>query len=148
MKRRNKVREAGANQRREVANVSDLMASDVQTAGPDEPVSELRERMTRLGINALPVVDTEMVPLGIVTAYDLLGDIPDGAKAAEIMTEDVLSISSYTRVHEAARAMLNHKIHHLVVTHEKKVVGILSSLDIVELVAARRFVMKSPAKKD
>jgi CBS domain-containing protein len=148
MRRRNKVGEAGANQRRETANVSDLMASEVVTARPDEPVGVLRERMAQHGIHALPVVDGEQVPLGIVTASDLLADLADETPVAKIMTHEVMTIPAYSRVHEAARAMLNQRIHHLVVTHEKQVVGILSSFDILHLVAERRFTMKSAAPRD
>ena len=39
--------------------------------------------------------------------------------------------------------MRNHRIHHVVVTHEKKVVGILSAFDLLKLVEDHRFVMKS-----
>ena len=36
------------------------------------------------------------------------------------------------------------KIHHAVVTHEKKVVGMISSFDLLKLVEDHRFVMKNP----
>jgi signal-transduction protein with cAMP-binding, CBS, and nucleotidyltransferase domain len=39
--------------------------------------------------------------------------------------------------------MRNHKIHHLIVTHEQKVVGIISSFDLLTLVEDHRFVMKN-----
>ena len=42
----------------------------------------------------------------------------------------------------AARIMRKNKIHHVVVTHEKKVVGLISSFDLLKLVEGHRFVMK------
>ncbi|CAN5546300.1 hypothetical protein BH24ACT22_BH24ACT22_08740 [soil metagenome] len=38
--------------------------------------------------------------------------------------------------------MRNRRIHHVVVTEEKKVVGVLSSFDLLKLVEQHRFVMK------
>lgn len=143
MRRINKVPDVGTNQRREIANVSDLMASEVVCARPDEPLGILRERMAERGIHALPVVGEDQVPRGIVTTTDLLATLPDETPVSEVMTREVTTIPAYSKLSEAARAMLNHRIHHLVVTHEKRVVGMLSSFDILHLVAERRFVMKS-----
>ena len=39
--------------------------------------------------------------------------------------------------------MRNHKIHRVVVTHEKQVVGILSAFDLLKLVEGHRFVAKT-----
>ena len=43
--------------------------------------------------------------------------------------------------------MRNHKIHHVVVTHEKKVVGILSAFDLLKLVEGHRYVQKNAPTK-
>ena len=40
--------------------------------------------------------------------------------------------------------MRNHKIHHLAVTSEKKVVGIISSFGLMKLIEGKRFEMKNP----
>ena len=40
--------------------------------------------------------------------------------------------------------MRNHHIHHLVVTHEQKVVGMISAFDLLKLVESHRFVAKNP----
>ena len=58
------------------------------------------------------------------------------------MTTPVYTVPRYEGPHIAARVMKNHRIHHVVVTHEKKVVGMLSSYDLLELVSGHRFVMK------
>ena len=41
--------------------------------------------------------------------------------------------------------MRKHKIRHIVVTHEKQVIGIIGSFDLLEPVESRRFAMKNPA---
>ncbi len=43
--------------------------------------------------------------------------------------------------------MRKHKIHHVVVTHEQEVVGIISSFDLLELVENRRFEAKGKGGK-
>jgi signal-transduction protein with cAMP-binding, CBS, and nucleotidyltransferase domain len=40
--------------------------------------------------------------------------------------------------------MRNHHIHHLVVTHENEIVGVLSSFDLLQLVEDHRFAIKNP----
>lgn len=147
MKRRNKVDEAGANARREVVNISDLMVSDVVTAAPEDTVAQVRQRMRERGIHALPVVNAEMEPVGIVTSTDLLDRPSDEEPIESCMTRNVYTIPVYSRIHDAARVMRNHRIHHLVVTNEGRIVGIISSFDLLKLVASKRFVMKEPASR-
>jgi signal-transduction protein with cAMP-binding, CBS, and nucleotidyltransferase domain len=40
--------------------------------------------------------------------------------------------------------MRNHKIHHVIVTHEHHVVGVISAFDLLKLVEDHRFVAKNP----
>ena len=59
------------------------------------------------------------------------------------MSKKVFTVPEYEDASVAARVMRNHHIHHLVVTHEQKVVGILSTFDLLQLVEDHRFVMKN-----
>jgi CBS domain-containing protein len=125
------------------AKVHDLMVPSVLTAPPDQTVDRVREIMAAKRISSLPVVNAEGEPIGIVTATDLIDDPPGGAPVAEIMSRKVYVVPQYADVSEAARIMRNHRIHHVVVTHERKIVGILSSFDLLQLVEDHRFVMKN-----
>ena len=60
------------------------------------------------------------------------------------MSNVVYVVPQYDDVSIAARVMRNHRIHHVVVTHEKKIVGILSAFDLLKLVEDHRFSMKNP----
>jgi CBS domain-containing protein len=95
------------------------------------------------GIHALPVVNTDGEPVGIVTSADILGDEAPDMPVAEVMSRKVYTVARYDGVHIAARVMRNHKLHHAVVTEERKVVGILSSFDMLKLVEDKRFSMKN-----
>jgi signal-transduction protein with cAMP-binding, CBS, and nucleotidyltransferase domain len=82
--------------------------------------------------------------VGIVTAKDLIKDIAEETPLSRVMTQDLHTIPLYADVYIAARMMRNKKIHHLLVTDEQKLVGIISSFDLLKLVEDHRFVMKNP----
>ena len=115
--------------------VYDLMVRDVFEAGVDDPVSQVRDLMTQRKIHAVPVVGHDNEPAGIVTSTDLVFGLDPDTPVSEVMTAAVCTVSPHADVREAARMMLEHRIHHLVVTHEKKIVGILSSYDLLRVVA-------------
>lgn len=123
--------------------VEDLMSHSVITTVPHKSVEHVRNMMANNHIKSIPVVDSENHPIGIVTTADLVGNgVKDGTPVSKVMTEKVLTIQKYAGVQDAAHLMLKHKLHHLVVTHEKEVVGILSSFDLLKLVEGKHFVAK------
>ena len=124
--------------------VHELMAGSVVTTQPHVTVEHVRGMLERNQIGAIPVVDPEGQPVGIVSTTDLAADLKPGTPIGSIMTERVYAIPQYDDVSAAARVMRNHKIHRVVVTHEKKVVGMLSAFDLLKLVEGRRFVAKNP----
>ncbi len=127
--------------------ISDLMSTRVIHAEPHHSVARVRRLMSKNHLHAIPVVDSEGQPVGIVSTIDLMTP-KDGTPINKVMTERVYTIPRYNGIHQAARLMRNHHIHHVVVTHEKEVVGILSSFDLLKLVEDHRFIMKPgpPAK--
>ena len=123
--------------------VADLMAPDVVTVQRHHTVEHARDLMQRNGFHALPVVDSDVTVAGIVSSQDLAANLKGSTPIGSVMTSEVYIISQYNDVHHAARLMRNHKIHHVVVPQEKKVVGVLSSFDLLKLVKQRRLVMKA-----
>ena len=125
--------------------IDDVMVHEVKTATPRDSVSEARTAMLEGGFHALPVVDHAGTPVGVVTSSDLLEDVADEMLLEDIVGGKVYTVPRYDGVHIAARLMRNHKIHHVVVTHEQQVVGMLSAFDLLSLVEDHRFVMKNPS---
>ncbi len=123
--------------------VNELMAESVVTTQPHATVEHVRGMLERNKIGAIPVVDTDGEPVGIVSATDLAAELKPGSPIKTIMTEKVYSVPQYDDVSIAARVMRNHKIHRVVVTHEQKVVGMLSAFDLLKLVEGHRFVAKN-----
>jgi len=127
--------------------VSELMSESVVTTQPHKTVEHVRALLERNRLSAVPVVDSSEEPVGIVSATDLLPDLKPNSPISSIMTEKVYTVPRYDDVSTAARVMRNHKIHRVVVTHEQRVVGVLSSFDLLKLVEGHRFVAKNPPSK-
>jgi len=123
--------------------VAELMAESVVTTEPHASVEHVRGILERNKIGAIPVVDSDGKPVGIVSTTDLAADLKPGSPIRTIMTEKVYSVPKYDDVSTAARVMRNHKIHRVLVTHEQKVVGVLSAFDLLKLVEGHRFVAKN-----
>lgn len=125
-----------------VVRVEDLMVASVMTATPHQTVEHVRALMSKHSVHALPVVDADGRPTGIVTSSDLIDELPAAKPIGQLMTRKVFTVPQYEDPAIAARIMRNHRIHHVIVTHEGRVVGILSSLDLLGLVEDRRYVFK------
>lgn len=127
--------------------IADLMAKRVVSAQPHHTVEHVRALITKNRIHAVPVVGPDQELLGLVSTADLMANLKNGTPVSSLMTKDVRVIPAYNDVSAAARMMRRHKIHHAVVTHEKKVVGMLSSFDLLKLVEGHRFTMHAAPTK-
>jgi len=123
--------------------IADLMTEKVMTATPHQSVGHVGEVMQSHSVHCMPVVDTEGAPVGIVTSTDVLQATNMGQQVSHIMTENVYTVPEYGDVSLAARIMRNHGIHHVLVTHEGHLIGLISSFDLLQLVEDHRFVMKN-----
>jgi predicted transcriptional regulator len=124
--------------------VGDLMTHSVVTAQPHQSVEHVRKMLQTNSISAVPVVDSDERPVGVVSLTDLAQEAKPGMPISNIMTEKVYTVPQYDDTSIAARIMRNHHIHRVVVTHEQKVVGVLSAFDLLKLVEDHRYVAKNP----
>ena len=123
--------------------VKDFMTSPVLTAVSNEKVGDVRGKMERNKIHAMPVVElerklpgNEILIRGIVTMTDLVKVLDENLKVEEIMTSSSVHVlHKDSSAQSAARMMLKHKVHHLVVMDDGEIVGMVSSLDFAKLVA-------------
>ena len=123
--------------------IADLMARRVVTSTPHQTVGHVRDMMARNKVHSIPIVGPENEPLGIVTTTDLARRVKDTSPVSRIMTRDIVVVPAYNDVSVAARVMRKHKIHHVIVTHEKRVVGLISSFDLLKLIEGKRFVISN-----
>ena len=125
--------------------IADVMQKSVVTTVPHKSLGHVREIMSKANISSVPVVSSENEVVGIITTSDLARGHDEGTPISGILADHVYTVPAYNSVHIAARIMRNHHIHHVVVTHEQKVVGIVNSFDLLKLVEDHRFVLKNPS---
>ena len=114
--------------------VEKLMVRSVVELDETDSVGAARQRMEHHDISALPVVDTEGAPVGIVTASDLVIDYDDVLPVSRIMTSPLHTLEPDADVSEAAHLMRQHGHHHVVILDEGRIVGIVSSLDLLRVI--------------
>ena len=123
--------------------VKDFMSAPVVTASAEATVAEIRDLMKKEGIHAIPIVSygkdrstAETIIRGIVTTSDMSKFVHEGAPMENVMTaSSVHVVHTESSARAAAKMMLRHKVHHMVVMDEGKIKGMVSSWDFVKLVA-------------
>lgn len=114
--------------------VHEIMTEAVVEIHTHHTIDHVRKMITQRKVGALPVVDNKGRPVGIVSSTDFLPALNGQAHISTIMTDKVYTIAEDDEVRTAARLMRSHQIHHLVVIHDQKVVGMLSTFDLLKLV--------------
>lgn len=145
-------------------HVKDVMSRKVVTVHPDENIQDVAALMTEHHLRALPVVNYENRIVGIITESDLFlkeKGIPFSAvklpalfekwvdpshlaeiylaasehTVADVMTEDVVTVSPEDTVGHSAFLMFKNGFRTLPVVEDGKLVGIISRVDFIRLLA-------------
>jgi CBS domain-containing protein len=115
--------------------VKDVMNSQVITAPPSASVKELADKMSRAKVGSVIIMDKDK-PLGIVSDWDIVSratirdELPSKIVAEDIM-EPLQTIESEEGITQAARLLRKHSIKRLGVTYKNKLVGVISSSDVI-----------------
>jgi CBS domain-containing protein len=132
--------------------VKNYMTDEVVTIEEETTLLESHRLMGTKRIRSLPVVkDGQLV--GLVTRTDLMSSDPSRLASRKnqeislkiltqpvkkVMTTPVLTVSPETELTEAAKIMLEHKIHALVVLNEQKqIAGIITESDLFLMVVQK-----------
>jgi acetoin utilization protein AcuB len=125
------------------------MTPDPKTITPDVSVLEATERMQRERVRRYPVIG-EGTLVGIVSLDDLLRASPSAVtslnvwevsyvlsqvKVGDVMTKDVITVTEFTPLEEAAKIMLDRKIGGLPVVRDGVLLGIITESDIFRIFA-------------
>jgi len=122
--------------------VKDIMSTPVRTVKETEKVSEAAKKMDRHEIGGIIVVNRKGKPVGIITERDIVKRVvaknilPSKVKAASIMSKPLATISPNKEISEAAKTMRRLKIRRLGVMEGTKLVGVITSKDIVDITPA------------
>jgi CBS-domain-containing membrane protein len=139
----------------------EIMSKDVITVKKETTVRELAELFTTRRIGSIPVVDSVGNMIGIVSESDLIEQdknfhIPTvislfdwiiylesdkkfekelkrmtAQTVGDIYTQEVETVSPDTPINDIADIMSTKKIHSLPVVEGKKIVGIVSRIDVI-----------------
>lgn len=126
------------------------MSASVISIHHGEPVSQARKIMVESGVHHLPVVSGDELK-GIISWSDLLrisfGDAFGADERAvdatldhtftleQVMSADVITVTPQTTVHEAAEILCKGDFHCLPVVDDGKLVGIVTSSDLLKYLA-------------
>ncbi len=133
-------------------NVATHMSSPVYSVVPNAKLVDVRDRLLELGITSLAVVNgkkqTDLV--GIVTRSDLfrvghfdlkhgIGNllVPDST-VASVMSVETVRVKHDLSISAAAKVMVDHQIHRVFVEDSTGVVGVLSTRDVMRVIAGTK----------
>ena len=128
--------------------VSERMATDLITIGPNFTIAEAKNKMSDNSIRHLPVVDDEGVLIGIVTDRDMRDAMPStlvknadyeetvslimNYLVSDIMTRDPITIYGYFTIQDALLVIQKKKVGALPVIDEQgNLIGLLSTRDLL-----------------
>ncbi|MFF8378177.1 CBS domain-containing protein [Streptomyces sp. NPDC015661] len=133
-------------------SVADLMTPTAVAVQRGTSFKEIARLLDEYGITAVPVVDEENRPVGVVSEADLLRrhTAKDGPSSAEAMMSSpaVTARPSWTAV-EAARLMERHRVKRLpVVDADGRLIGVLSRSDLLQLFLRRDRSIQEEIRED
>lgn len=113
--------------------IKDIMSKEVAFVSSSDSVESAAQLMKQYNVGSIPICDDRKV-VGIVTDRDIaIRSIADGYNKqtiGEIMTENPVTTSPETDVHEASRIMGEKQIRRLPVVENNSLVGMVSLGDI------------------
>lgn len=119
-----------------VKDILEDKGHEVATASPDDTILDVAKQMNAQRIGAVVVVEADKV-VGILSERDILREIvaacksPEALRVADIMTKAVACCKPDSSLQECQSAMTSKRLRHLPVVEDGKLVGIISSGDIL-----------------
>lgn len=117
--------------------VRDVMAKNVKTVKTDDTVHAAVKKMNKFDIGSV-IVTASGRPVGIITETNIMRRIvgprmdPATIWAKDIMTGPLITTDPNADLTEAAKIMAKNNINRLPVMDGNKLVGLLSSTDILK----------------
>jgi CBS domain-containing protein len=127
--------------------VAELMQTDVQTVAVDAALNEAALTLADAHVSGLPVVASDGRLVGVISTTDILAseeEVEDEAARValfestpvrDLMTPRPVTIGPGASVKEAAQLLLHADVHRLFVVEDDRIVGVISTTDIVRAVA-------------
>lgn len=153
----------------------DLMTTAVLTVAPDTPVKRIAELLLAHGVSAVPVVEADGTPIGIISETDLVarsggpdqsrhnwcvgvlaggggepaeafGRVDATRRARDVMSAPLVSITEQADLADILRLLTQHHIKRLPVTRGGRIVGIVSRADLLRALASAEDTVRQAAR--
>lgn len=143
---------------------ADIMTREVISVAPDTTLREIAELLIRHRISGVPVVDANRHVIGTVSETDLIDEekrrqklprlmlfgvwtVPEDAverafdqgddlTAQDMMTRQPLTLPDHTPAREVAQEMVGRKVNRIPITHDDRLVGIVTRADVLRALEA------------
>jgi CBS domain-containing protein len=126
-------------------NAQEIMTQPVVAVTRDTTARDVAIQMFLGGFSGLPVAERDGDIVGIVTEFDVIRAIRDGAKVEtttvdEIMTKEVISVDVSTPLDEVLEVLETAHILRVPVTEDGKLVGVISRPDLLKAYVEPNFL--------
>jgi CBS domain-containing protein len=162
----------------ELTHARDVMTTNVISVSPDMPIKEIAALLLDKRVSAVPVVNDDGVPIGMVSEGDLVErgerqrlarrdwwlEIISGSQAlddkfaarlqaydraaSDIMAAPLVTVTEDTPVNEIARLLAIHHIKRVPVVRDGHLVGIVGRADLLRVVARGQADTAEPKEKE
>ena len=117
--------------------VRDVMITNIASLDSSSMIKDAAKLMEEKNIGCI-IVNQQNSPVGILTERDFVRRIAAKEKSLtssldEVMSSPLISIGPDETVWEAAESMKVNNIHKLPVIEDSKVIGIITTTDLVEI---------------
>ncbi len=118
--------------------VNDIIRRKPEIITPVQNIQQAAQRMSDLGIGSLLIKDEYGKIAGIITDKDIRSKVvarglPYSTEVERIMTSPVKTISAHKVCFDALLDMMSNRIHHLAVQDGERIIGLITSHDILVL---------------
>lgn len=119
----------------EKIRVRDIMSKDLVIVSPDGTIYDCAKQMKKHGISSVIIQDKMQNLVGVITKTDLVSTFLAQSTAtlniSRIMTKKVITVSPNDSIFEVQSVLFNNRISRVVVTKNKKPIGIITYRDFV-----------------
>ncbi len=135
-----------------MVKIEDIMVRDVLTGKKDDGIISLVEKMQKHHIGDVVIVDIDNVPIGIITERDIIRGLFNFKEellhktAQDLMSAPVASLEPQEDIETAVIFMSLNRIKRVPVTHDNKLVGIISYMDITQALRKGYYLLEEKAE--
>lgn len=145
----------------------DVMQSELVVVHASDPLREVERVLVDAQVSAVPVLDDEEHLLGIVSMRDVVSryaddhELPPDADpeafddeidetetvafqrledepcAGDVMATDLVTVGPNAMLPDVAARMVDHRVHRVLVKDRQKLVGLISTMDLLAAIAGR-----------